>query len=560
MALSPEKALDVILSSDLPAELIQSFSEQDLYFLVHDIGLSDALPILALAHSEQWGYIIDMEIWTKDQLDLDSTTHWFKALLLADTKRMIRWLLSDRLEFLELYLFRNIEVIIREENEDPSDFPDGFFTVDDYFYVRIKEKPEPLVAPDNNETISQDDLEEVVHEIINEIMAIDYYLYQEIMLEAMSVIAAETEEETFRLRNVRLAEKGFLPFDEAMEVYSPLEPDQIGKKSVNRNPLSPMDPEWLPTPMAHVLEIKEQNLFSDSLEKLSDRIDLSDMEMEFASLCNQIIAAEQKTIRDKAMLSKIVKKAGSTISLGLEVLMDREGTTDPATRVGFMVNHSLKNLFRVGLGRIMGLKWQARKLIGDGWFGRQKLPLTFWGEHWTGVVGGLLVIRPVYYDNYLSGTLYRDFLSLEDIKHTERVLDDIRGFDELLSMMAPRMDDFKDFHLTCYNLIMTLWVHGKSGKKDDTEGPVIMDDVRLWFRDMVMPHNDDVENPKNNQGKKELLSWLSHRSGFTEEEISNRLGHALEAMFQEFVNEYGSVHVDDLEARYITHLCIKSDL
>lgn len=563
MSLPPEKALDTILSADLPAELIQSFSEQDLYLLVHDIGLNDALPIIALAHSDQWGFMLDVEIWERDRLDLDLTTHWFKVLLLSDMKRMVRWLLEERLEFLELYLFRNIEVIIREENEDPSDFPDGFFTVDDYFYVRIKEKPEPLIVRDGEEPVTQDDLEEVIHALIDQIMAMDYYLYQQIMLESMSVIAAEVEEEDFRFRNVRLSEKGFLPFDEALEVYSPLDPDQIGKHSATRTSLSPSDPDWLPSPLSHVREIKEQNLFSDSLEVIGTRFDLSELDMEFAALCNQIIAAEQKAIRDKAGLAHVVQKAVANISLGLEVLLDQEGTSDSTTRMNLVMAHSLKNLFRVGLGRIIHVKRQAQAMIKDSWFHRQKLPLTFWGEQGLGVIGGLLVEKPVYYDNYASGTLYRDFKTLDDILKTEKVLSDIQGFDQLLTMMAPRMDDFKDLHLTCYSLVMTLWVHAKSGKPVENEGPVAMDDVRRWFGNLWEPGERDPDTSRGEireTEKKDVLAWLSNRSGFTEQEISSRMGQALETMFREFENEYGTVHVDNLNSKYITHLCIVDTL
>jgi len=40
-----------------------------------------------------------------------------------------------------------------------------------------------------------------------------------VLLEATHVIPAETEEEELRWRNVRLAEKGFLAFDEAIGIY-----------------------------------------------------------------------------------------------------------------------------------------------------------------------------------------------------------------------------------------------------------------------------------------------------------------------------------------------------
>jgi hypothetical protein len=47
MALPGKKALDVILESSMPARLVQSLAEEDLFWLVQDIGPEDALPILA---------------------------------------------------------------------------------------------------------------------------------------------------------------------------------------------------------------------------------------------------------------------------------------------------------------------------------------------------------------------------------------------------------------------------------------------------------------------------------------------------------------------------------
>ena len=41
------------------------------------------------------------------------------------------------------------------------------------------------------------------------------------------MIPAESEEEQFRLRNVRLGEKGFLPFHEAVGIYQPLRPEKL---------------------------------------------------------------------------------------------------------------------------------------------------------------------------------------------------------------------------------------------------------------------------------------------------------------------------------------------
>ncbi len=141
LALPPKKAMDRILEDPQPAALVHSFPEQDFYFLIHDIGVGDSLPLLALASNRQWEHIVDLEVWRKDQIDIESVSRWLSLLLEADPKRFIRWFLEEKLELIEFYLFKSIEVRVREHDQDPSDFGEGFFTLDDVYYIRILERP-----------------------------------------------------------------------------------------------------------------------------------------------------------------------------------------------------------------------------------------------------------------------------------------------------------------------------------------------------------------------------------------------------------------------------------
>lgn len=66
------------------------------------------------------------------------------------------------------------------------------------------------------------------------------------MLGVTGVISAEAEEEDFRVRNVHLAEKEFLPLDEAFEVFSPLDPDLAHHEKGQLFSLAPIDPDGVP--------------------------------------------------------------------------------------------------------------------------------------------------------------------------------------------------------------------------------------------------------------------------------------------------------------------------
>ena len=82
--------------------------------------------------------------------------------------------------------------------------------------------------------------------------------------------------------------------------------------------------------------------------------------------------------------------------------------------------------------------------------------------------------------------------------------------------------------------------------------------MKAWYEAIWDTEGNGSARIKESE-RREMLSWLSQRSGFTHDEISRRLGHQLEAMFSDFEEEYGSVKVEDLKAQYMSHVCIQED-
>ena len=199
--LEPRRALERILESSHPAVLVQSMSEQDFYFLVNDIGPEDCLPVLQLASSRQWEYLLDMELWHRDQLQENQMTRWFGHLVQADEERFVHWSLDAKIDLVEFYLQRNIEIRVRQHDEDPSDFGDDFYTFDDVFYYRVKphgpEEEEPGV-------LAGEERRRLIARFMHRLADVDHLRYQQLLLETPFLLPAETEESEFRWRNVRL--------------------------------------------------------------------------------------------------------------------------------------------------------------------------------------------------------------------------------------------------------------------------------------------------------------------------------------------------------------------
>jgi len=556
LGLPPEKALDRILTDPQPAALVHSFPEQDFYLLVNEIGPQDSLPLLSLATNKQWEHIVDLETWQKDRIDLKLATRWMSLLLEADPRRFIRWVLEEQLEFVELYLFRNLEVRIREHDQDPSDFGDKYFTLDDVYYFKFFD------IPAETESEKQIDAQRraLLSRLTQSFAALDHHTFQSILLEAAHVIPAETEEDCYRWRSLRLAEKGFLPFDEAVGIYQPITPGELDKKDKKFIPRSLQHVSSLPVPVVPLSELKEDNHFTRALQKVDPPNVLQQIQTEFANLCNQIVVADHKTIGEREVLQEMVKKASGYLSIGLEVMIE-DKKVDPARAAALIKRYMLQDIFRVGFGRALELKWRAEKWLTKCWFAQADLRLTFWGEQWLGIVGGLLVKKPVFYDNYKTGVLYREFVSLEDIRKTEMIFDQVVGVDELLSLMGIKLESPAKYgFLTYKNLLLTLWVRHYCRLKSAKLKPLTLKQFLPFLKKLMPGRVASVSKPARKipvEMKTAFLNWLSTETGLKDYEISKRLGQTFEDLFNEIESEYGLVATEEIDPRFV-HLFLLS--
>jgi hypothetical protein len=472
-------------------------------------------------------------------------------LLEADPKRFIRWFLEEKLELIEFYLFRSIEVRVKEHDQDPSDFGEGFFTLDNVYYIRILERP----AATDQEDFTEKQRKAFISKFSAQLADYDHKLHQSVLLEATHIIPAESEEDCYHRRNVRLAEKGFLPFDEAIGIYQPIKPQDLAKQSAKLISPSAEGPFPLPVPQYPIRMLKEDNHFTRALTTIEPRDVLTQIQAEFANLCNRIIVADHKTIRERKELRDIVKKTCGYISIGLERLAADKAQVAPRKSAALITRYPLSQIFKVGFGGALNLKWRAEKWLSQCWFAPNGLRLTFWGEQWLGVLGGLLLKKPLYYDNYKTGVLYREFTSLEDIDAMEDIFKQVKAVDDLLSLMPIDLDRPSSYgFLTYKNLILTLWA-GHCLKLPMKKLKPLDPKKFKPFLENLLPGQPEsgTANPRKVPPlmKSRFLDWLASDTGLRDFEITERLGGTLENLFEEIENELGNVNVEDLDPRYI---------
>jgi hypothetical protein len=288
LSLQPAEVLERLQETPRALEIVHSIPSQDLHLLIRDIGAQDALPILSLASNQQWEYLLDTEIWYKDRLDPVASTKWLHMLLVADPQRLASWCSNEKAIFTELFLFQNVEIRIREHDQSPSDFGDDFATFDDTIYFRILE-PTHEPSADTDEVASEHtkqyakDRKIFLLQLLQRLADLDHQRFQSLLLESAALIPAETEEEAYRMRNVRLAAKGFLPFEEAVGIFQPLNPITLTQrcKALVKELPEPEAFEPVPFLAPHLLSADTE--FARALKSIGDTHIL--MQLQYNRLC-----------------------------------------------------------------------------------------------------------------------------------------------------------------------------------------------------------------------------------------------------------------------------------
>ena len=551
--LSAEKIIDYILDYKHPAALVHSFPEEDFYFLINDIGLFDSLPLLELASNKQWQFIIDYDCWSKDRINFPDTIKWLYLLLKADNKRLIKQFVNEEPDFFKLFLYYNIDVYSLNENDDPSDLDDNAVTFDGVYYFVITDK-----RFDNDlEREILDYKEEFIYEFLKAYANYDHVDYINLLTETGTIIPSDVEEELYRTKNVRIAEKGFFPFEEAVGIYQGLSYDQLKKKK-NKNRLI-FDYLSFQTPFFHKYINNDFNQFSMSLQTINENKLLNQINHEFVYILNRLISADLKPVKNKEDLEKIVHKTCGFLNIGLSVINENEYKNikdkNSIKTSNIFIKYSLEDIFKTGYYKVMELKWKAQKWLNNSWFMDNDLPIVFWQELWTGVLGGLLIKRPLFFDNYKTGVIYREFSSVEDIIYSNKILDDIIAMDDIFYLLPFDIKIEKNIrnNISYKNMLLTLWARNELKLSFKIE-PITFKEFKIFFQ--CLWDNSKESRTISRKAKLSFINWLSQMVALSQNQLLRRADDIFEQIFDEIEDEYSLVSLENLDPRFINYFLI----
>lgn len=336
---------ELILAARNSVDLTRALSVEMLFYTLKEIGLADAVSLLALASPEQVRDMMDLDCWRKDRLDDRRLLTWLMLLDEAGSGKLAEWCLHADLELLILLIKRYVEVVRKVEVEDDPHFDAGrYFTFDDQYLLRFVGEEEPILAL-----------------LLERLRVLDYECYRNVLEQSLVELDSVLEEEELRWRNARLADRGYCSYEEALEVFRFVAPESLRLERYRRAALRPLrfaeGEDLIPADHALSLLTVPESFLLRALATLSPE-DHEQIAQELASLTNQLVIAEACDPGELAEVRRCVELAHDYLNIGLAYMA--QGKESEASRL--LHETLLRPFFQVGVSLTLRLQQQAKQL------------------------------------------------------------------------------------------------------------------------------------------------------------------------------------------------------
>ena len=302
---------------------VRALPGDELYYVLHEIGLAEGAALLACATAEQVQVVLDFAIWERDQLGAAPLAEWLTAIATAPFERIGQWFAGLDSELVGLILRRGAE-IYDVTQEGPPEEPEGTFfpTPDGFFVLDVRAG---VVAEDGA------DPARALIQIVDALYRADKGAARRILVGARSELDSELEEAAYRWRQARMADLGFADAYEALEVYRELDPAsvRIGEHPSRRAPLrtvfdartaSEGTALRAPTALAERLSDAEGSPFSRAAQKLAAGDEVEELRFELVALTNRVLAADRIAPGDDGAVAAVLDRLVATLDLAIERL------------------------------------------------------------------------------------------------------------------------------------------------------------------------------------------------------------------------------------------------
>jgi hypothetical protein len=338
------RRIDALLSSDDAPGAIAALAPNEVFELVHEVGFEDAADLIHLATPAQIQGCIDLDAWDKDQLALTPIRPWLASLIDAGFEKVGEVFGALDVELRALILQRMVvkvyDVSFEEEPAEDNEAP-IMPTPDRHFLLELA---------------GDEDTQRLTMQLVEDLYRADMDLARHTIMAARSEPASELEEQSYRWRAGRLADLGYVDFYEALDMFRPLDVEQVHIGEDTHERIVRDEPQRMSLAIAE--EVIGRGFLARAMASIEEPDEAGRLEAALTVLVNKVLSAGRAKPGQAEVVRRGALYATSTVSLGLETV----ARGDLARAQQALRTISLHRLFRVGYTVTIKLARLARAL------------------------------------------------------------------------------------------------------------------------------------------------------------------------------------------------------
>ncbi|MCH8932288.1 MAG: hypothetical protein IH923_04385, partial [Nitrospinae bacterium] len=342
-----QEQLDLLILSRQTEQVVRLLPEEDIYYMIKEIGEEDAIPVLALLSTKQLQYVFDMEWWRGDKFVPQNALDWLRWVAKANDQLLLDWILTEDFDLKVMVLQSLIKVFKPDEMTDQYDGVEDLehFTLDGVFDIFVKV---PDAAP-----------------LLKNLFKLLYADHQKVFFALMEAVIwypiTPTVEVAYRWWRSRVEEKGIVGYEEAIGVYSLLDSDSLKLDAAPQEAFVEQGSAYAMAPVYPLADTDPATFFGQCLAMLKNHKRVNALCWELMYVANKVMVADRQDFTHIDIRHEIMRKVLGYINIGLEL-----GAGGDIAKGEALLNQTwMQSLFQVGYAGVMRLKWEGEKLVKE---------------------------------------------------------------------------------------------------------------------------------------------------------------------------------------------------
>ncbi|MZH45853.1 MAG: hypothetical protein F3739_02255 [Nitrospinae bacterium] len=391
MGLAPDLQHKLLMLSEMAVEVTQSLPVEEVYNLIKHLDREDSLLVVSMVSPDQLQYVFDLEWWQGDKFQPRQAMDWIILLDQCQDPETLEWFSGEDFDQKVMLLQALLLVFKKDEMTDAYEGVEGLehFSPDGVYDIYFK-------VESNKE----------IRKLLLLLYEKDQTLFYNLLEAVIWYPITPTLEKAYQWRMVRTAERGIPEFQEAMGIYSRLDPETLKLKlpSLEDFPSSRLNL----SPRYPLAQLDESLFFTQCLGMVENEQRHETMLWELVCLSNKVIVADGYELSSKDVRERAMRKALGYINMGLELGAER----DLQKGASLLNQVWMQSLFQVGYEQLRQIRSTASTFINE----NGSYIEHFISDAEKERLGALVFRFPQVVEKSQESFIWRDLQSLSDIE------------------------------------------------------------------------------------------------------------------------------------------------